>query len=173
MKCDKCGKNEATFYYKSNINGKVTEAHLCADCARESEYAKEFGSGMDGFMSGFMGDFMNMDRFFSPMHSFAGSLLGDGRDFFGNAFGDLNSAFTSIFPSLGAAEEDTAEQAPSGATDRPVSGVTPIVSAEESKKLNSQRELNALRRQMDAAVKSEDFETAAKIRDQIKAMQDK
>lgn len=25
MKCDRCGKNEATFYYKSNINGRVTE----------------------------------------------------------------------------------------------------------------------------------------------------
>ena len=28
MKCDRCGKNEATFYYKSNINGRVTETHL-------------------------------------------------------------------------------------------------------------------------------------------------
>ena len=25
MKCDRCGKNEATFYYKSNINGRVTQ----------------------------------------------------------------------------------------------------------------------------------------------------
>ena len=28
MKCQHCGKNEATFYYKSNINGAVTEQHL-------------------------------------------------------------------------------------------------------------------------------------------------
>ena len=34
MKCDRCGKNEATFHYKTNINGRVTEAHLCPDCAR-------------------------------------------------------------------------------------------------------------------------------------------
>ena len=27
MKCEHCGKNEATFYYKSNINGKVV-SHL-------------------------------------------------------------------------------------------------------------------------------------------------
>ena len=32
MKCEHCGKNEATFYYKSNINGNVTEHHLCGDC---------------------------------------------------------------------------------------------------------------------------------------------
>ena len=33
MRCDRCGKNEATFYYKSNINGKVTQIHLCPQCA--------------------------------------------------------------------------------------------------------------------------------------------
>ena len=32
MKCERCGKNEATFYYKSSINGKVTELHLCPEC---------------------------------------------------------------------------------------------------------------------------------------------
>ena len=26
MKCQNCGKNEATFYYKSNINGRVMES---------------------------------------------------------------------------------------------------------------------------------------------------
>ena len=39
MKCDRCGKNEATFHYKTNINGRVTEAHLCSDCARAMGYA--------------------------------------------------------------------------------------------------------------------------------------
>ena len=169
MKCDKCGKNEATFYYKSNINGKVTETHLCADCARESEYANGFEAGLEGLMS----NFMNMDSFFAPMQTFAGSLLGDGRDFFSDTFGDFGRAFGGIFPALGGAVENTGEQRSAGATDDPVGGVTPIVSAEESRKLNAQREINALRLQMDAAVKSEDFETAAKLRDQINALQDK
>ena len=35
MKCQNCGRNEATYYYKSSINGRVTETHLCADCARK------------------------------------------------------------------------------------------------------------------------------------------
>ena len=38
MKCERCGKNEATFYFKSNINGKITEQHLCSDCAAELGY---------------------------------------------------------------------------------------------------------------------------------------
>ena len=35
MKCQNCGKNEATFYYKSNINGRVMESHLCPQCAQK------------------------------------------------------------------------------------------------------------------------------------------
>ena len=35
MKCENCGKNEVSFVYRSNINGKREEKHLCADCARK------------------------------------------------------------------------------------------------------------------------------------------
>lgn len=35
MKCQHCNKNEATAYFKQNINGNVTEMHLCEDCAKE------------------------------------------------------------------------------------------------------------------------------------------
>ena len=40
MKCERCGKNEATFYFKGNINGKITEQHLCADCAVKLGYTE-------------------------------------------------------------------------------------------------------------------------------------
>lgn len=33
MKCENCGKNEVTFVYQSNVNGQITEKHLCAECA--------------------------------------------------------------------------------------------------------------------------------------------
>ena len=35
MKCEKCGKNEATMYYKETINGVTREMHLCPDCATD------------------------------------------------------------------------------------------------------------------------------------------
>ena len=37
MLCQKCKKNEATVYYKENINGHVTEYNLCPECAAELE----------------------------------------------------------------------------------------------------------------------------------------
>ena len=52
MKCEHCGKNEATFYYKSNINGNVTEHHLCSDCARELGYADSMEKSFSSFGRG-------------------------------------------------------------------------------------------------------------------------
>ena len=40
MKCENCGNNEVTFVYRSNLNGKITEKHLCADCAAEQGYIR-------------------------------------------------------------------------------------------------------------------------------------
>jgi protein arginine kinase activator len=35
MLCMKCKKNEASYYYKQNINGRITETALCEECAGE------------------------------------------------------------------------------------------------------------------------------------------
>ena len=36
MLCQNCGKNEAEFHYRQNINGEETEKHLCRECVNES-----------------------------------------------------------------------------------------------------------------------------------------
>ena len=33
MKCEHCGNEEVSFHYTSNINGNITEKHLCSQCA--------------------------------------------------------------------------------------------------------------------------------------------
>ena len=48
MKCERCNKNEATFHSVTNINGKVSEKHLCNNCAKEE---KEFKNINDDFLS--------------------------------------------------------------------------------------------------------------------------
>ena len=41
MLCEKCKKNEATFYYHENVNGNEKNYRLCADCAKELEKSGE------------------------------------------------------------------------------------------------------------------------------------
>ena len=42
MKCEKCGKNEATMYYKETVNGVTREMHLCPECAQKENLGGAF-----------------------------------------------------------------------------------------------------------------------------------
>lgn len=39
MKCQSCGKKEATIRYYENVNGKQQELHFCLDCAKQLGFA--------------------------------------------------------------------------------------------------------------------------------------
>ena len=41
MKCENCGKNEVSFVYRSSINGKTEEHHLCQACAEKLGYTQK------------------------------------------------------------------------------------------------------------------------------------
>ena len=130
MKCEHCGKNEATFYYKSNINGVVKEVHLCPDCAAELGYTERLHSS------------------FRPLHLFL--------DPFEPLFGDFGAHLLTEFPA------PVEEKAPSQPK--------PLVDEIEQAKLREQRQRNALQAQLKSAVEAEDYETAARLRDELKRL---
>lgn len=145
MKCERCGKNEATFYYKSSINGKVTELHLCPECAEALGYTESLRS-----------------TWRRPL-----SLFDD--DFFSRPFGLLEPLFDGFgtrllteFP-----QPDQPDTEVSIPTPQPRRG---LVSDEEQKALQSERRRNALRSQLDAAVREERYEDAAKLRDELRSL---
>ncbi len=48
MICQSCGKKTATTHIKTIVNGKLTQYHLCADCAKEKGYGGMFSNwGLD------------------------------------------------------------------------------------------------------------------------------
>lgn len=159
MKCENCGKNEVSFVYRSNINGKVEEKHLCQECAQKLGYTQKIQDSYTGFQNLFRSSFSNI---FAPMHALAGR---NGASFFGDNFfgGSLlgDNLFDDFFvmPALGCG---TAEAAAPAQQEN-------LVSDEEQKKISHERELNALRAEMKQAVESENFERAAQLRDQIHA----
>lgn len=159
MKCEHCGKNEATFYYKSNINGNVTEQHLCGDCAKELGYVNNLEKSFANFSASM---FHGFDDLFAPMQSLTGSFF--------EPFEAMNKRFESMFPMLGGALEAPTEQTAQAAPARSTSG-NDLVSDEEHQKLDRERQINALRCEMRQAVETENFERAAALRDQIHALE--
>ena len=49
MICQSCVKKTATTHIKTIVNGKLAEAHLCADCAKEKGYGSVFDQWNLGF----------------------------------------------------------------------------------------------------------------------------
>ena len=141
MKCQNCGRNEATYYYKSSINGRVTETHLCADCARKLGYVQRMQP--DSFFG---------DDFFSHPFRLFEPLLGG----FGNRL-------LTEFPE----PVDVTQQARRAAEEPREDN---LVQGDEREKLSRQRQRNALETQLRHAVETENFEEAAKLRDQLRSL---
>lgn len=152
MKCENCGKNEVTFVYQSNINGHVTEKHLCAECAEKLGYSQKLAAHSQRMMQGLFGGGLFED-FFTPVPSLLGRMNRLLEDPFDDFFADM--------PALGAPAER--EQAPKPQDT--------LLEGEEQDRLSRRRQLNALRLEMRRAVQTENFERAAELRDQIRSLE--
>ncbi|MBQ0134011.1 MAG: UvrB/UvrC motif-containing protein [Clostridiales bacterium] len=143
MKCGKCGKNEANYYYRETVNGVSREIRLCEECAKEEGLQERFSRGFDfGPAFGFGRSFF--EDFFSPFESF---------------FGLTRQPMT-----LGARSAE-AEQKQSGEQQ------TENARSCESE-LKARRERNILEQQLKDAVAREDYEKAIELRDALKKMKE-
>ena len=153
MKCENCGKNEVTFVYQSNVNGQITEKHLCAECAERLGYTQRLAAQSQRMMRGLFGGGL-FDDFFTPVPS----LLGRMNRMLESPFDD----FFADMPALGAPAEAQPEARKPQET---------LLEQEEQNQISRTRQLNALRMEMQKAVGEENFERAAELRDQIRSME--
>ena len=153
MKCEHCGKNEVTFVYQSNINGKVTEKHLCGECAEKLGYSRHLAARSASLMRGMLGGSLFHD-FFSPMPGLLGSRGWMLEDPFADFFADM--------PVLAPGQPEKQAQ-PEQKQD--------LLEKEEQARFEKMRRLNALRMEQKKAIREENFERAAELRDQIRALE--
>ena len=146
MKCEHCGKNEATFFVRSSINGRVQQVHLCQDCAAALGYTDRLRQEF------------RPSRFFSD--DFFMRPLGMLEPF----FGDMGMRMLTEFPE----PVEVTEQARIAVANEPESAG--LVDGEEQKRLQLQCRRNALEARLKDAVAREDYESAAKLRDELKAL---
>ena len=165
MKCTNCGKNNASYHYKYNINGNVTEAHLCPDCAAKLAPEKEFAARTNSMFR----DFFN-DSFFGD------SFLDDG--FFGNSmFGQspMRSMFAPIMtfgiPAMLMPGMEIRYTHPGQVQETGSGEIGSDNNVKVDPELSRKREINALRHQMKAAAKAEDYEKAAELRDKLRELE--
>lgn len=157
MLCSKCHKNEASVYYKQNINGEVREYALCPECAKEIN-GESFG-GLDAF-------------------NLFGSLFSGGTQYpkiSRKRCNLCNSTFEDIRNSgkVGCAHcYETFHDELEGMIQNIHGNVKHIGRApgELGEKRKEENLKNTLREQLAEAIANEEYEKAAMIRDKIKEM---
>lgn len=153
MKCENCGKNEVTFVYQSNINGNFTEKHLCSECAEKLGYSQQVIRRTQRLLPGFFND----DPFeeLLPVNSIIATFRRMSQ-MMENPFDDLFAGM----PALGAPEVPQ-EQKPDH-----------LLNQDDQNEFAKARQLNALRVELQQAIQQENYERAAELRDQIRALED-
>jgi len=159
MKCQKCGKNEVNFHYSSNVNGCITETHLCQNCATESGYdiGKIFGLG-EAYSSN-RGQLSDLILFLQGEVSGFMPIFNPGLPI--NRISQY-----SRNPQTGSIERKNVQTAPCDCGCDTSKRNEINVDVDEEMKMR--RQLNA---QMREAVEKEEFEKAAEIRDKIKELE--
>lgn len=168
MKCQKCNKKEATTHYTQIINGKKTEYYLCEDCAGASKEISAFGAGFEddfnNFFSGFFGNGF-------PDHRENPSLTSDICDVCKMSFGE--------FLKTGKLGCSNCYNAFSSRLLRPLKQIhgraehTGKIPSRMGGELKLCREIEKLEAKMKEAIETQDFEQAAKLRDEIKELKEK
>ena len=154
MKCENCGKNEVSFVYRSSINGRTEEHHLCQACAEKLGYTQKLFNRRPSMRDSFFGNDDFFGDFFSPMPS----LLGRMNRMLESPFDD----FFDAMPAIGAAPVQEVKEEKKD----------DLMSHEEQSRFSYLRQLNALKLEQKKAIHEENFERAAQLRDEIHKLEE-
>lgn len=161
MLCKNCGLRPATTHIKRVINGRVEEYHLCAECAKKLNVSAFDPFDLSELWSSFFGDrlpdspALNQKRCKRCGSSFS-DIANSGKLGCPDCYSEF---YDELLPSL-----------------RKIHGKTRHVgrvpnSANEDTKAGYM--INDLKKQLTDAVENENYEQAAKLRDQIREYEQK
>lgn len=148
MKCEQCKKNDANFHSITNINGKITEKHLCSECAKQDN---EFRDKRENLINDFISDFKTSLSFFSPISSLGFD------DFFEDEFFNLSPL------KIERQQENLKQQ-------KEQNEIIQKRQEEKSQQKEKELDIKKLDLQLKKAVVEERYEDAIVLRDKIKAL---
>ena len=167
MMCDECKQRPASVHWTSVVNGQSTSLHLCAQCAAKHEaeapgslHSPLFVNDLINSFLGGMSPAISRSPSQAPLRcSKCGMTLERFRQ---NSLLGCSHCYQDLKPAL----EPILRQVQSGAAH---TGKVPS-HADESVHKRKQRE--QLQQQLQQAIAEENFEQAALLRDQIRALEE-
>ncbi len=167
MLCDRCGKNPASVHIKQVVNGEQNEFHLCGECASLEQQEGGFSFEVPPGIHHLLGELLNNEDWFAGR----GRLLDEGARCGGcgltfkqftrsgllgcaRCYDEFGSRLDPLLQRMHGAVQHT------GKVPRRQGGV-----------LNLRRQAEGLRHELDEAIAAEEYERAARLRDQIRELE--
>lgn len=164
MKCQNCNHNEATTHIKKNVNGNVTEMHLCSDCARELGVMEEF-SPESFFNDTFFGNFLGAGV---PAMNILSGI--DHCEYCGSTFNDIVKSGRVGCANCYSKFEDRLQPTITKMHGNAKHIGKNVTYTEEKEAEPEISELDKLKNDLKLAIKEQRFEDAAVLRDKINEM---
>lgn len=183
MLCDNCGKREANVRYSENINGRKKELHLCEECSKKLGIENmDFNMPIDfsSFFGGLLEDFGTND--FMPLFNEVKQLKCDncgytfedivntGKLGCENCYSVFENRLDPIIKKIQGSNKHV------GRTGKIIdSKISEKINNKDSKTENNKdvSKVEKLQNDLKKAIKEEEYEEAAKIRDEIKKLEGK
>ena len=166
MKCQKCGANNANTHVKTIINGEFKEYDLCSECAHKMGYTNVFAD-MENDFSNLLGSFFTNvlpARTQATRCAFCGSSYPEIAKTGQVGCAHCYELFADqLYPSIRRIHGNTTHCGKnSGRAAR---------KAQKPAEMTKEEKIADMKQQLDAAVKEQNFERAAELRDKIREME--
>ncbi len=155
MLCEKCGMNEATVKVTQIINGHKTLKHLCHDCAQADDVFKGITLGFGGMFPEFSSLHESVEEKECPLCKMKlSTFLKTSKPGCGECYSAFEKEMAPLLKKIHATNIHSGKVAKSG-----------------DEKVIAKRKIDLLKAKLQDAVKKEQYEEAAKLRDEIKEME--
>lgn len=165
MKCQNCGKNEATVDYTQVIDDNKLHLHLCNKCANEMKIGMDFVFDMDDVFSSFFNGFPNMKKM-NELEMLKCKTCGSTYVDFKNT-GKLGCA--DCYETFGNDLDSVLKRL--HGNNRHIEGKKKEMADEQ--KSTVENKIEDLKLKLKECIKKEEYEEAAKLRDAIKELENK
>lgn len=177
MLCQICKKNNATIHYKSNVNGKIYETYMCESCAQNKGFSPDTSS--DSFWKQGFNDTLfseNANGLFGGL--FAGMLNENGANSYskpqvckkcGMRFSDFLHG-----GKIGCAECYNTFSSLLNSTIKRIHGNVEHCGKSiegDTNESATRKKIETLREKLNEAIEKQEYEMAAKYRDEIKELE--
>ncbi len=167
MKCSKCGVNNANTHVKTVINGELREYDLCSECAHKLGYTDMFSdmqSDFSNMLSGFFGNVLPA-RTQATRCEFCGSSYSEIARSGQVGCAHCYELFADrLYPSIRRMHGNTTHCGKHSKTAERAKAESEKKPAEQTR----EDKLAAMKEELEQAIREQNFERAAELRDSIK-----